>query len=199
MSGNIGNRIQNFQKSVWHLWYIMLLYYLRKAICDVCGSVGTGRRARLRILWSLRSCGFKSHLPQEKKRVKPYGLALFFYAEESLESKAQGLLAINGSSVGSVGKRSTGPFFACTFRCTLPPHPIFRIRLMVGKTNFSRIPTLLFLCVLFLCVLFLCILFFAFCFFVFCSLRLVPKVLFLHCKWLFQSVKLVFALFAEYI
>ena len=93
---------------------------------DVCGSVGTGRRARLRILWSLRSCGFKSHLPQEKKRVKPYGLALFFYAEESLEPKAQGLLAINSSSVGSVGKRSTGPLSECTFRCTFPPHPIFR-------------------------------------------------------------------------
>ena len=29
----------------------------------VSGSVGTGRRARLRILWALRSCGFKSHLP----------------------------------------------------------------------------------------------------------------------------------------
>ena len=27
------------------------------------GSVGTGRRARLRILWLLQSCGFKSHLP----------------------------------------------------------------------------------------------------------------------------------------
>ena len=29
----------------------------------ICGSVGTGRRARLRILCSLRTCGFKSHLP----------------------------------------------------------------------------------------------------------------------------------------
>ena len=34
------------------------------------GSVGTGRRARLRILWALRSCGFKSHLPQEIKRLR---------------------------------------------------------------------------------------------------------------------------------
>ena len=31
-----------------------------------CGSVGTGRRARLRILWLLQSCGFKSHLPHVK-------------------------------------------------------------------------------------------------------------------------------------
>ena len=38
--------------------------YNRNAIC---GSVGTGRRARLRILWALRSCGFKSHLPHEKR------------------------------------------------------------------------------------------------------------------------------------
>ena len=30
---------------------------------NICGSVGTGRRARLRILWLLQSCGFKSHLP----------------------------------------------------------------------------------------------------------------------------------------
>ena len=33
----------------------------------ICGSVGTGRRARLRILWALRSCGFKSHLPHRKR------------------------------------------------------------------------------------------------------------------------------------
>ena len=31
-----------------------------------CGSVGIGRRARLRILCSLRTCGFKSHLPHQK-------------------------------------------------------------------------------------------------------------------------------------
>ena len=30
------------------------------------GSVGIGRRARLRILCSLRTCGFKSHLPHQK-------------------------------------------------------------------------------------------------------------------------------------
>ena len=35
-----------------------------------CGSVGTGRRARLRILWALRSCGFKSHLPHWKFPMK---------------------------------------------------------------------------------------------------------------------------------
>ena len=32
-------------------------------VAKTCGSVGTGRRARLRILWLLQSCGFKSHLP----------------------------------------------------------------------------------------------------------------------------------------
>lgn len=31
-----------------------------------CGSAGIGRQARLRIWWSLRSCGFKSHLPHKK-------------------------------------------------------------------------------------------------------------------------------------
>ena len=31
-----------------------------------CGSAGIGRQARLRIWWSLRSCGFKSHLPQNE-------------------------------------------------------------------------------------------------------------------------------------
>ncbi len=35
---------------------------------------------------------------------------IIFYAEESLDPKAQGLLDINVSSVGSTGKRSTGPF-----------------------------------------------------------------------------------------
>ena len=34
----------------------------------ICGSVGTGRRARLRILWLLQSCGFKSHLPHDKMK-----------------------------------------------------------------------------------------------------------------------------------
>lgn len=29
----------------------------------ICGSAGIGRQARLRIWWSLRPCGFKSHLP----------------------------------------------------------------------------------------------------------------------------------------
>ncbi len=35
----------------------------RQEVLTNCGSVGTGRRARLRILWAMRSCGFKSHLP----------------------------------------------------------------------------------------------------------------------------------------
>ena len=48
----------------------------------ICGSVGTGRRARLRILWAMRSCGFKSHLPHENKRVKPIGLTLLFSCRE---------------------------------------------------------------------------------------------------------------------
>ena len=37
-----------------------------------CGSVGTGRRARLRILCILLACGFKSHLPHCEK-VQPKG------------------------------------------------------------------------------------------------------------------------------
>ena len=35
-----------------------------------CGSVGTGRRARLRILCLLQACGFKSHLPHWVKRLR---------------------------------------------------------------------------------------------------------------------------------
>ena len=38
----------------------------------ICGSVGTGRRARLRILCSLRTCGFKSHLPHSFIRKRVY-------------------------------------------------------------------------------------------------------------------------------
>ena len=51
---------------------------------STCGSVGTGRRARLRILWSMRSCGFKSHLPhyieQRKKRVREKRLFTVFFS-----------------------------------------------------------------------------------------------------------------------
>ena len=42
-----------------------------------CGSVGTGRRARLRILWALRSCGFKSHLPHNWWNVESLILSEF--------------------------------------------------------------------------------------------------------------------------
>ena len=38
----------------------------------ICGSVGIGRRARLRILWLLQSCGFKSHLPHSSRRNVKY-------------------------------------------------------------------------------------------------------------------------------
>ncbi len=34
----------------------------------VCGGVGIGRRARLRIWWRFTSCGFKSHSPQKEIR-----------------------------------------------------------------------------------------------------------------------------------
>ena len=44
---------------------------------DTCGSVGTGRRARLRILWLLQSCGFKSHLPHQR----PQPLVEVFFAD----------------------------------------------------------------------------------------------------------------------
>ena len=73
------------------------------------------------MLRKLRERGF----PKEIRVPQLSGYSMYGY-EESLEPRAQGLLAINGSSVGSVGKRSTGPFSACTFRCTFPPHPIFR-------------------------------------------------------------------------
>ena len=41
----------------------MIYCMSRQEVLTNCGSVGTGRRARLRILWAMRSCGFKSHLP----------------------------------------------------------------------------------------------------------------------------------------
>ena len=53
-----------FSKNCWH--YALLLVsslLVGNNNNDTCGSVGTGRRARLRILWLLQSCGFKSHLP----------------------------------------------------------------------------------------------------------------------------------------
>ena len=62
LSGCIKNK-----KVYWHKSPRMVLYHSwRKS----SGSVGIGRRARLRILWSMRSCGFKSHLPQILKEMQ---------------------------------------------------------------------------------------------------------------------------------
>ena len=46
---------------------------------NICGSVGTGRRARLRILWLLQSCGFKSHLPHSVIKWKPWFFKAFVF------------------------------------------------------------------------------------------------------------------------
>ena len=48
-------------------------------VAKTCGSVGTGRRARLRILWLLQSCGFKSHLPHYVFKKKPWIFKAFFF------------------------------------------------------------------------------------------------------------------------
>lgn len=54
---------------------------------------------------------FKSHLLHKKIEIgDKSSVSIFFYAEESLEPRVQGLLDINVSSVGSTGKRFTGPF-----------------------------------------------------------------------------------------
>ena len=66
-------------------------------------------------------CGFKSHLPQENKRVKPKGLTLLFCAEESLEPRVQGLLGA-GRLRRSVRREKGPPDLFLN-----PPHPIFRI------------------------------------------------------------------------
>ena len=68
---------ENSKNSVnWKILFY-LLHFLKKHVIlsfvqlnkwklkrwSVCGSVEIGRQARLRILWLLQSCGFKSHLP----------------------------------------------------------------------------------------------------------------------------------------
>ena len=54
-----------------------IIYKSREAIqFNPSGSVGTGRRARLRILCLLQACGFKSRLPHNKKTR---ALALVFF------------------------------------------------------------------------------------------------------------------------
>ena len=56
-----------FPKNCWHYALLLVSFLLvGNNNDDTCGSVGTGRRARLRILWLLQSCGFKSHLPHQK-------------------------------------------------------------------------------------------------------------------------------------
>ena len=52
-----------------YLWYSITCREETILRNRICGSVGTGRRARLRILWALRSCGFKSHLPHKKPLI----------------------------------------------------------------------------------------------------------------------------------
>ena len=60
-------------------------------------------------------------------------LNLFFYAEESLETSVQGLLDINASSVGSTGKRFTGPFY-----WSVSPHLLCKICLhLKGDQKFN--------------------------------------------------------------
>ena len=56
-------KIEKIQKSTCHFYGSLILYRSCHERWQTCGSVGTGRRARLRILCSLRACGFKSHLP----------------------------------------------------------------------------------------------------------------------------------------
>ena len=68
------NRKNNLKKSKNLLTIIASFAIITESLTDMRqiqmrGSVGTGRRARLRILWSLRSCGFKSHLPHKKPLI----------------------------------------------------------------------------------------------------------------------------------
>ena len=61
-------KVLAFLKTIWY--YIRVAWDKRRKQ-NTCGSVGTGRRARLRILWLLQSCGFKSHLPHWTIRQGP--------------------------------------------------------------------------------------------------------------------------------
>ena len=64
-----------FSKNCWHYALLLVSFLLvGNNNNDTCGSVGTGRRARLRILWLLQSCGFKSHLPHQKTSTFGWGL-----------------------------------------------------------------------------------------------------------------------------
>ena len=87
------NRKNNLKKSKNLLTIVASFAIITESLTDMRqiqmrGSVGTGRRARLRILWSLRSCGFKSHLPhtQSKGFIQMDG-SFCFRAEATLKKK----------------------------------------------------------------------------------------------------------------
>ena len=102
------------------------------------GSVGTGRRARLRILCSLRACGFKSRLPHPlKESNQVIGCSFLLYTSLEL------LQPIAGYSILNVPMSSLNPWFKVSSPQVAirsvrwekgpldlflyPPHPAFRI------------------------------------------------------------------------
>ena len=100
--GRKNRKLQQNQK-LWNFWKKVLTYRNHFAILSLvarekiknpkemrsCGSVGTGRRARLRILWALRSCGFKSHLPHDFK--SELWIAALFLAIQLYKRRANAL------------------------------------------------------------------------------------------------------------
>ena len=81
------NRKNNLKKSKNLLTIVASFAIITESLTDMRqiqmrGSVGTGRRARLRILWLLQSCGFKSHLPHQTLEIQG-----FFYCLKKSTNK----------------------------------------------------------------------------------------------------------------
>ena len=84
-----------------------------------CGSVGTGRRARLRILWWLHRVGSSPIFRRVKDKSQQMLRLIFYCAEESLEP---GFKVSSAQVPRRSVRREEGP----PDLPLDPPHPIFR-------------------------------------------------------------------------
>ena len=93
--------------------------------CRKCGSVGIGRRARLRILCLLQACGFKSHLPHDIEEPGAYGPGSFSLCVTGTWTQGFKVSSPHerGSSVGSAGIKGPQDLFPASPHL---PHDIKR-------------------------------------------------------------------------
>ena len=94
------------------------------------GSVGTGRRARLRILCIMLACGFKSHLPHVRTAPQACCLGCCFFMRKETEPSGFCLLGAKRLRRSVRWEKDPPDLFL------FPPHPIFRMIVLPGVLFF---------------------------------------------------------------